>query len=124
MVFLRTRRRIRIQRSRGMTVTVTATSGVGQPSDTTGRAARGGSKLLYVVVLVAIAAVAACSLWWAKWRTYHFAVVQDGVLYRDGNRGLTEFRHAVAKGRIKTIVMLIDDRELSAREKPEFAEEV
>lgn len=77
-----------------------------------------------VFLVIAAVGLFAFLLWWFRFRTYHFAVVHDGVLYRDGNRGLAEFRHAIRRGKIKTVVMLIDDGELSAKEKPEFAAEV
>jgi protein tyrosine phosphatase (PTP) superfamily phosphohydrolase (DUF442 family) len=111
-------------------VTVTATNDVSQASDVSDLSAapnppgRKGSKLLYVVLIVLLVALGAGALWWAKWQTYHFAVVDPGVLYRDGNRGLREFQHAIAKGRIKTVVALIDDTELTAQKKPEFAAEM
>ena len=56
-------------------------------------------------------------------RTYHLAVVQDGVLYRDGNRGLREFSTAVRRVRPKVVVSLIDDGELGDPNKPQFAQE-
>jgi protein tyrosine phosphatase (PTP) superfamily phosphohydrolase (DUF442 family) len=46
------------------------------------------------------------------------------VLYRDGNRGVREFAHAVERGKIRTVVCLIDDKELSDKAKPEFAAEM
>src|SRR5205807_2595378 len=79
---------------------------------------------LPIVIAIVVLGGAAAVLWWAKWKTYHFAVVQEGVLYRDGNRGLREFQHAVRRGKIKTVVCLIDDAELAAHDKPEFAEEM
>ena len=54
--------------------------------------------------------------------TYHFAEVQPGVLYRDGNRTMREFKTAVRKGNIRTVVMLNDDGELER--KPQFKEEL
>ena len=79
---------------------------------------------VWIVVAVAAVAVAAAVLWWAKWRTYHFAAVQEGVLYRDGNRGMREFAHAIARGKIRTVVCLVDDEEMSAKGKHEFADEM
>lgn len=93
-------------------------------SDAAAARDHGGSKLLYALAIVALLALAAGALWWAKWQTYHYASVHDGVLYRDGNRGLREFKHAIERGKIKTIVALIDDGELAAQKKPEFAAEM
>jgi protein tyrosine phosphatase (PTP) superfamily phosphohydrolase (DUF442 family) len=80
--------------------------------------------LLLTVFVIAVVVAAAYWLWRAKFETYHFATVEPGVLYRDGNRGLREFEHAVQRGRIRTVVVLIDDSELSDSEKPEFAAEL
>ena len=44
--------------------------------------------------------------------TYHFAEVEKGVLYRDGNRGLREFKNALHKGSVRTVIMLNDDQEV------------
>src|SRR3954471_778710 len=60
--------------------------------------------------------------WWGN-RTYHFAAVDDGILYRDGNRGMTEFASAVRKSHAKTVVTLIDDDELNDANKPQFKKE-
>jgi protein tyrosine phosphatase (PTP) superfamily phosphohydrolase (DUF442 family) len=60
--------------------------------------------------------------WWGN-RTYHFAAVDDGVLYRDGNRGMTEFASAVRKSHAKTVISLIDDEELNDANKPQFKKE-
>jgi protein tyrosine/serine phosphatase len=77
------------------------------------------------LVLVAVIVVLIGALyWWAAVQTYHFAVVHDGVLYRDGNRGIREFAHAIRKAKIKTVVALVDDGELASDRKPEFAAEM
>jgi len=60
--------------------------------------------------------------WWST-RTYHYAVVDDGILYRDGNRGMTEFAAALRKSHAKTVVSLIDDQELADAAKPQFKKE-
>jgi len=52
--------------------------------------------------------------WWFS-RTYHFAAVREGVLYRCGNRGLRELAVACRKANIKTIVTLVDDREIASK---------
>jgi protein tyrosine/serine phosphatase len=45
---------------------------------------------------------------------YHFAIVRDGVLYRDGVRTMREFDIALRKARPRTIVRLIDESEQRA----------
>jgi protein tyrosine phosphatase (PTP) superfamily phosphohydrolase (DUF442 family) len=57
-------------------------------------------------------------------RPYHFAVVQDGTLYRDGVQQIRKFELTVEKVRPKTVVSLIDDAELADPKKPQFAQEV
>ncbi len=94
-------------------------------SDKRGATGGRGASLLYGIVIAVVVLVAgAVLLWWAKFATYHFAVVQAGVLYRDGNRGIREFSHAVERGKIKTVVALIDDGELASARKPEFGAEM
>ena len=49
---------------------------------------------------------------WLKWfNAYHYAVVQKGVLYRDGVRTMSEFKIAIRRAKPRTIVRLIDPTE-------------
>jgi protein tyrosine phosphatase (PTP) superfamily phosphohydrolase (DUF442 family) len=67
----------------------------------------------WIIFLVFAAAVAAAVwLWMYRLGTYHFAEVEKGVLYRDGNRGLREFKTALRKGDVRTVVILNDDQEV------------
>jgi protein tyrosine/serine phosphatase len=77
-----------------------------------------------LIVLVVVVLLGGWALWRAKWQVYHFATVDPGVLYRDGNRGMREFAHGIERGKIRTVVLLIDDGELSDKNKPEFAAEM
>lgn len=61
--------------------------------------------------------------WYNNIQTYHLAPVQIGVLYRDGNRDLREFKHTIAFTGVKTVVSLIDDKELADPNKPQFLQE-
>lgn len=61
--------------------------------------------------------------WYNNFQTYHLATVQDGVLYRDGNRNLREFKHALLQTKAKTVVSLIDEDELHNSAKPQFLQE-
>jgi protein tyrosine phosphatase (PTP) superfamily phosphohydrolase (DUF442 family) len=62
---------------------------------------------------------------WAEYvQTYHLEAVQDGVLYRDGNRGMREFETAIRKVKPKTVVSLVDDNELADPKKPMFGQEM
>jgi protein tyrosine/serine phosphatase len=69
---------------------------------------------LYLALIPALVLMAAAggAVWWARYATYHYATVQEGVLYRDGNRTMREFAHTCRQARIKTVVMLNDDTEL------------
>ena len=78
----------------------------------------------WLILGAAVVVLLGVLYWWAALQTYHFAVVHEGVLYRDGNRGIREFSHAIRKGKIKTVVALIDDSELASERKPEFAAEM
>jgi|SRR5687768_14203943 protein tyrosine phosphatase (PTP) superfamily phosphohydrolase (DUF442 family) len=75
-------------------------------------------------IVIALVVLACVFVWWQWFMTYHLEVVQEGVLYRDGNRGMREFRNAVRKVQPKTVVCLIDDNELADQSKPMFAQEV
>jgi predicted protein tyrosine phosphatase len=61
---------------------------------------------------------------WRQWfETYHFAIVDEGKLLRDGNRGRRELANMIRRAAPRTVVSLIDDSELTDRQKPEFAAE-
>jgi len=57
-------------------------------------------------------------------RPYHLAIVQEGVLYRDGVQSLRKFEVTLERVKPKTVVSLIDDRELVDPTKPQFAQEI
>jgi protein tyrosine phosphatase (PTP) superfamily phosphohydrolase (DUF442 family) len=81
--------------------------------------------MLYIIIAVLVVCIAIGFFVWRQWfETYHFAAVQEGVLYRDGNRGVREFATMVRRARPKTIVALIDDEEIADAEKPEFKAEI
>jgi protein tyrosine phosphatase (PTP) superfamily phosphohydrolase (DUF442 family) len=83
--------------------------------------------LRYAICVLLFAAGFAAILgyyWYSALQTYHLAMVQPGVLYRDGNRDLREFQHALQLTGTKTVVSLIDDRELADPAKPQFQQEI
>ncbi|HEX3357207.1 MAG TPA: tyrosine-protein phosphatase [Tepidisphaeraceae bacterium] len=83
------------------------------------------SMMLGAIIVIGLVLVAAGVLVWRQWiETYHLALVQEGVLYRDGNRGLREFATMIRKVKPKTIVCLVDDEEIADPEKPEFKAEM
>jgi protein-tyrosine phosphatase len=63
-------------------------------------------------------------IWYQTQELYHPGTVQAGVLYRDGNRGMREFKHALTATKAKTVFSLIDDDELNDPKKPQFVDEV
>lgn len=84
------------------------------------------AKVITFCVIALAVAVGGVSAWaWTEYvQTYHLETVQDGVLFRDGNRGMREFETAVRKAKPRTVVSLIDDRELADPHKPMFAQEM
>ena len=60
---------------------------------------------------------------WQTHRTYHFAEVQPGVLYRDGLKSSAQFAATLDRVHPKTVVSLIDEKELADPHKPQFAAE-
>jgi protein tyrosine phosphatase (PTP) superfamily phosphohydrolase (DUF442 family) len=79
---------------------------------------RRGRWTLWVLVAALIAAVAGAYFTW--FATYHFVIVDKGKLYRDGNRGIREFRNAVRQSGARTVISIVDDTEVQA---PEFRDE-
>jgi hypothetical protein len=67
-------------------------------------------------VVSAVLLGAGALVWWFRYDTYHLVVVHDGVLYRDGNRGMREFAAAVRRAKPRTVVCIVDDREIQAEE--------
>ena len=78
--------------------------------------------LVAIVTLILIGG-ACVAYWWAEIQVYHPATVQRDVLYRDGNRDLRELRHALRDANIRTVVSLVDDRELNDPKTPQFKDE-
>lgn len=77
--------------------------------------------------VVIVAALLVAAIGFAAWYflgTYHLKTVEPGVLYRDGVQSMREFRNAVRKVEPKTVVMLVDEKEVADPAKPQFAQEV
>jgi protein tyrosine/serine phosphatase len=74
-----------------------------------------------IILAALILAAAGWWIFWAFFDTYHLATVKDGVLYRDGVRHLHEFDLAARKTHVKTVVLLVDDREIA---QPPFTDEL
>src|SRR5947207_5652278 len=82
------------------------------------------SPIVIAVIVCSVLALAGFLVWRQWYETYHFAVVDPGKLYRDGNRGAREFATVLRRVKPKTVACLIDDEELADPNKPEFAAEV
>lgn len=81
-----------------------------------------------VFLLVAVIATYAFPLLMRLYREhspslYHLATVQPGVLYRDGNRSSAEFKRAIGRTGVKTVVCLVTDQEVADPGLPQFKEE-
>jgi protein tyrosine/serine phosphatase len=74
-----------------------------------------------IILAVVILAAAGWWIFWTYFDTYHLATVKQGVLYRDGVRTLHQFDLAARKTHVKTIVSLVDDREIT---QPPFTDEL
>ena len=66
-----------------------------------------------IIFGVAILAAAGWWIFWVYFDTYHLATVNAGVLYRDGVRNMHQFDLAAKKTHVRTIVSLVDDREIT-----------
>lgn len=77
--------------------------------------------LVLAAFLIAVVCVAA--VLWRSRQTYHFAVVRQGVLYRDGARSESQFAAALDRVHPRLVVSLVDAAELSDPSKPQFAAE-
>lgn len=98
-----------------------AIAATGQIDGTTGAAGAAHWPMAGGLLVLAIAAVAALALWHLRFRTYHLAEVKAGALYRDGNRSIREFTNALRRTGTRTVVMLLEGKEL---DKPQVRAEI
>jgi len=75
------------------------------------------------VAIFLVVVIGASFAWQQFTSVYHLAEVQPGVLYRDGARSVRELERAVGRVQPKTVVCLVDDREVNDLKKPQFKEE-
>lgn len=81
------------------------------------------SRKWFLPILISILVNAGVVYYWFKVDTYHYVEVAPGVLYRDGNQGLRRFSTALNQSQAKSIVSLIDEREIADPKKPQFKDE-
>ncbi|MDB5294200.1 MAG: Tyrosine phosphatase family protein [Phycisphaerales bacterium] len=79
---------------------------------------------VFWIVLLVLAAAGIGGWAYVTHRTYHLVTVRPGQLYRAGLQDFSPFENAVRKVKPRTIVSLIDDRELADPSKPQFRREV
>ena len=67
----------------------------------------------YVLIALAVSAVLGTGffIWRTYFDTYHYAVVDPGVLYRDGYRTTREFNLAIKNAKAATVISLLDEKE-------------
>lgn len=94
----------------------TTTSAVPSP-----KSSRTRSLAAAVVLLVAVTVIVLLVL--HNSHSYHLATVQQGVLYRDGLKSKAQFEATLDRVHPKTVVSLIDERELADARKPQLAAE-
>jgi protein tyrosine phosphatase (PTP) superfamily phosphohydrolase (DUF442 family) len=63
------------------------------------------------VVLVAVLGGVGIGAYLYFNRLYHYGVVQEGVLYRDGVRSMGEFGRALSRSKVRAVVSLVDAKE-------------
>jgi protein tyrosine phosphatase (PTP) superfamily phosphohydrolase (DUF442 family) len=83
------------------------------------------SRLIVLICFVGLlgAAVVAMAVW-QKSHNYHLAMVDEGVLYRDGMKSAGQFKTTLDVVHPRTVVSLIDSAELADPKKPQLAKEV
>ena len=71
-------------------------------------------------IVLGLVAAAAGGWFYLTQRTYHLKTVQPGVLYRSGLQNFGQFENALRKVKPRTVVSLVDDREMADPAKPQF----
>ena len=75
------------------------------------------ARLKTILVLLALISVTGFLVWRQYFQTYHLVVVDEGKLYRDGNRSLREFNNTLRKTNPRTVIAVVDEKEFK---EPEF----
>jgi len=93
-----------------------------QSTSTRLRSSRRTISTILAIAIIVGAGVVGVKIWQAH-RAYHFAIVQPGVLFRDGAKSETQFAAALDDSHPKTVVSLVDAKEQADPTKPVFAAE-
>src|SRR4051794_10314041 len=83
---------------------------------------RKGRRPMYATMFVSALLVPALGAAGYRYlKTYHLVTVREGVLYRSGNRTAWEYENTIRRVRPKTVVCVVDDKEVADPAKPQFA---
>jgi protein tyrosine/serine phosphatase len=77
--------------------------------------------MTFVVSTIAVVGAVAFTLWLRN--GYHLRTVQEGVLYRDGAKSLSQLSRDIETTHAKTVVSLVDPEEQSDPSKPQLSQE-
>ena len=80
--------------------------------------------MIWIWLGLAVVIVAAGGWLYRSRGTYHLETVQAGVLYRCGLQSYREFENALRQVKPRTVVSLVDDREIADPEKNQFKREM
>jgi protein tyrosine phosphatase (PTP) superfamily phosphohydrolase (DUF442 family) len=86
-------------------------------TDTDVNPARKRPRRLVPLIVILAVALTGFLVWRQFFQTYHLVVVDEGKLYRDGNRSLREFKNALRKAKPRTVIAVLDEKEFG---EPEF----
>ena len=78
--------------------------------------------LVFALILALLTGVG-YGIYILHFQTYHFAVVQDGVMYRDGLQGMRRFRNAYALHPFKAVINLQSDSDIATKYHAQVDEE-
>jgi protein tyrosine phosphatase (PTP) superfamily phosphohydrolase (DUF442 family) len=79
--------------------------------------ARRARKRTTILVVLTLLQLVGFLVWRQYFQTYHLVVVDEGKLYRDGNRSLREFKNTLRKAKPRTVIAVVDEKEFN---EPEF----
>ena len=78
--------------------------------------------LVFALIAVLLAS-AGYGIFILNFQTYHFAVVQDGVLFRDGLQGMRRFQNAYRQHPFKAVINLQSESDIATKYQAQVADE-